>query len=89
MSMVGFKFLPPFHKVYFNLGLLFFVGSVAQEPSLLSDFGLACFLGLYEEVKKACVIFCTNVNLLINNIIYRWSNLELLLTFVVMKHHTV
>ena len=35
----------------------FLVGSVAHEPSLLSDFGLACFLGLYEEVKKARFLF--------------------------------
>ena len=43
------------------------VGSLGQEPSLLSDFGLACFLGLYEEVKKARLrpfFFGANVDLL-------------------------
>ena len=47
-----------FSSIFFNLEYLFFffwLGSVAQEPSLFSDFGLACFLGLYEEVKKACL----------------------------------
>ena len=42
--------------MYFILEYLF-VGSVGQEPSLLTDFGLACFLGLYEEVKKVCLPF--------------------------------
>ena len=41
----------------------FFVGSLAQEPSILSDFGLACFFGLYEEVKKACLLFFLDANL--------------------------
>ncbi|KAF8526259.1 hypothetical protein BU17DRAFT_40875 [Hysterangium stoloniferum] len=36
---------------------LYVDGSAAYEPSLLSDFGLACFLGLYDEVKKARLRF--------------------------------
>jgi hypothetical protein len=84
-----FVLLALLFEVYFY----HFVGSVAQEPSLLSDFGLACFLGLYEEVKKAClhIYFLVRmwIYLLINIIIHRWSSLELLLAFVVMKHHTV
>ena len=53
MSMVSFVLAVLFKKAYFGI-LFFFAGSLANEPSLLSDFGLACFLGLYEEVKKAC-----------------------------------
>ena len=56
MSMVSFVLAVLFKKVYFLFWntLFFLAGSLANEPSLLSDFGLACFLGLYEEVKKAC-----------------------------------
>ena len=52
---VGGKFvlLAVLFKVYFT----FSVESIAQEPCLLSDFGLACYLGLYEEVKKVCLNF--------------------------------
>ena len=57
MSMVSFVLAVLFRSVFkFFILEYFFIlaGSLANEPSLLSDFGLACFLGLYEEVKKAC-----------------------------------
>ena len=55
MSMVSLSFFPSFSNAFYFEYL--FIGSLANEPSLLSDFGLACFLGLYEEVKKVCLIF--------------------------------
>ena len=55
MSMVSLSSLSSFSKYILFWHTFFFVGSVAQEPTLFSDFGLACYLGLHEEVKKACL----------------------------------